>query len=57
MGVWSNRDQFLREEQMTVSQQFVTGSWRYERIVDVDHWIPVRAPERLNTLLLDFLGA
>jgi hypothetical protein len=45
----------LGEDQMIGSQKFVTGPWRYERIDDVGHWIPVEAAARLNALLLDHL--
>ena len=57
MGVWSSGDIALSEAQMTGSQKYVTGPWRYERIEDVGHWIPVQAPDKLNDLLLDFLRA
>jgi pimeloyl-ACP methyl ester carboxylesterase len=56
MGVWSSGDFALTETQMTGSQRFVTGPWRYERLDGIDHWVPVHAPERLNELLVDFLG-
>jgi pimeloyl-ACP methyl ester carboxylesterase len=56
MGVWSSDDFALREAQMTGSQRFVAGPWRYERLDGVDHWVPVHAPERLSELLVDFLG-
>jgi pimeloyl-ACP methyl ester carboxylesterase len=55
MGVWSSGDMALGEAQMTGSDRFVAGPWRYERIEDVSHWIPVYASERLNSLLIDFL--
>ncbi|MGH2687381.1 MAG: alpha/beta fold hydrolase [Actinomycetota bacterium] len=55
MGIWSERDFACSEEAMVATEQFVTGPWRYERIDDVGHWIPVGAPGRLNDLLLDFL--
>jgi len=32
MGVWSSGDMALSEVQMSGSEQFVTGPWRYERI-------------------------
>jgi pimeloyl-ACP methyl ester carboxylesterase len=57
MGVWSSGDFALTEAQMTHSERFVTGPWRYERIDDVDHWVPVHAPDQLNRLLLEFLGS
>lgn len=56
LGVWSAGDVALTEHQMTSSAENVTGPWRYERIDDASHWMPVDAPERLNELLLDFLA-
>lgn len=55
MGVWSSDDPALGEEQMTGSAAMVSGPWRYERIEDIDHWVPVHAAEQLSELLLDFL--
>jgi pimeloyl-ACP methyl ester carboxylesterase len=56
MGVWSDGDRFLTEEQMLGSAAYVAGPWRYERIEDVGHWLPLDAPDAVNALLLDFLG-
>ncbi|WP_375502214.1 alpha/beta fold hydrolase [uncultured Jatrophihabitans sp.] len=56
LGVWSDLDPFLNEAQMTESSRFVDAPWRYERVIGVDHWLPVRAPEQVTGLLLDFLG-
>jgi pimeloyl-ACP methyl ester carboxylesterase len=55
LGVWSTGDPFLTEEQMSRSAAYVGGPWRYE-VLPGGHWIPVQAAERLNVLLLDFLG-
>jgi len=55
MGVWSSGDIALTEAQMTGSKAFVTGSWRYERIDDVGHWMQLEAPDAVNRLLVDFL--
>jgi pimeloyl-ACP methyl ester carboxylesterase len=55
MGIWSARDTALTERQMVNSAQFCKAGWRYERIDGVGHWLPLEAPERLNTLLLDYL--
>ena len=55
MGVWSSGDIALTEEQMTGSERFVNGPWRYERIEGVSHWIPAHAAERLSGLLVDFV--
>jgi pimeloyl-ACP methyl ester carboxylesterase len=30
--------------------------WRYEQIDDASHWIPLDAPDRLNRLLIEWLG-
>ena len=55
MGVWSERDFALTEEQMTQSADDCEAGFRYERVDGVGHWIPIEAPDRLNELLLDFL--
>ena len=56
MGVWSTGDFALTEKQMTGSEQFVDGPWRYERLDGPGHWMQWEAPEEVNGLLLDFLG-
>jgi len=56
MGVWSTGDMALTERQMTGSEQYVDGSWRYERLDGPGHWMQWEAPEKVNGLLLDFLG-
>ena len=55
MGVWSSGDTALVETQMTGSARYVDAEFRYERLEDVSHWIPVDAPDRLNELLIDWL--
>jgi len=57
MGIWSSGDMALTEEQMTGSAAYVTGPWRYERVDGPGHWLQLEAPDVVNTLLLDFLGA
>jgi pimeloyl-ACP methyl ester carboxylesterase len=57
MGVWSDGDRFLTEEQMTASGQFVQGPWRYERLSGPGHWLQLEAPEVISGLLIDFLPA
>jgi pimeloyl-ACP methyl ester carboxylesterase len=56
MGVWSSGDMALSEVQMTGSERFVSGSWRYERIDVASHWIPVYASAQLSALLVEFLA-
>ena len=55
LGVWSSGDVALTEGQMTGSEKYVSGSFRYERIDDAGHWMQLEAPDELNRLLLDFL--
>jgi pimeloyl-ACP methyl ester carboxylesterase len=57
LGIWSSGDFALTEKQMVESGEFVEAPWRYERIDAASHWIPLDAPERLNELLLEWLGA
>jgi pimeloyl-ACP methyl ester carboxylesterase len=56
LGLWSTRDHYLLEEGMLRSSQHVSGPWRYERIDGASHWMQLDAPERVNELLLEFLG-
>jgi pimeloyl-ACP methyl ester carboxylesterase len=57
MGVWSDGDRFLTEAQMTGSQEYVAGSWRYERLSGPGHWLQLEAPAEVSRLLADFLPA
>ena len=34
----------------------VEAEWRYERVEDASHWMQLDQPERVNELLLEFLG-
>jgi pimeloyl-ACP methyl ester carboxylesterase len=56
MGVWSDGDPALGEKQMRDSARYVDAAFRFERIHDADHWLQLTAHERVNRLLLDFLG-
>jgi pimeloyl-ACP methyl ester carboxylesterase len=55
LGVWSDGDLYLDGEQMRASGKLVQAPWRYEEIAGATHWIPLDAPEHLNTLLLSWL--
>lgn len=55
LGVWSTGDHHLLERQMTESERYVSGLWRYERIEGVGHHMQLEAPDAVNALLLDFL--
>lgn len=56
LGLWSSADRYLTEDGMLNSADYVTGPWRYERIEGASHWMQRDRPERINELLLEFLG-
>lgn len=56
MGVWSDRDPVLGEKQMLDSAQHCRVGFRYERLDGAGHWVQLSASDRLNSLLVDFLG-
>jgi pimeloyl-ACP methyl ester carboxylesterase len=56
LGIWSTNDHYLDGERMKMSGRFVKGAWRYEQIEGASHWIPLDAPDRLNHLLIEWLG-
>jgi pimeloyl-ACP methyl ester carboxylesterase len=47
---------YLTEKSMVASESRVTGGWRYERVENASHWLQLDQPERVNALLLEFLG-
>ncbi|MBV8813435.1 MAG: alpha/beta hydrolase [Verrucomicrobia bacterium] len=56
LGIWSTNDHYVDGERMKKSDRFVKGPWRYEQIDGASHWIPLDAPDRLNQLLIEWLG-
>ncbi|AUS77260.1 alpha/beta hydrolase [Actinoalloteichus sp. AHMU CJ021] len=57
LGIWSTGDKAMLEDQMIGSGKYVRGPWRYERVENASHWIPLDAPDEVNRLLLGFLGS
>lgn len=55
LGLWSDGDRFLTEDQMLTSQKYVDGAWRYERLQG-HHWMSLEQPERINQLIIEHLG-
>lgn len=55
LGIWSDGDLYLDGERMRASGQFVTAQWWYEQIDGASHWIPLTAPDKLTSLLLNWL--
>jgi len=56
LHVWSTGDPALSRFGAEATGRHVEGPYRFEVFEDVSHWIPEHAPERLNPLLLEFLG-
>lgn len=54
MGVWSTGDRFLTERSMSGTEDYVAGTWRYERVEEAGHWLQLDRPEKVNELLLSF---
>ena len=52
LGIWSDGDAYLDEEQMVLSETFVKAPWRYERIDGASHWVPLDEPEWLAQQML-----
>jgi pimeloyl-ACP methyl ester carboxylesterase len=57
VGIYSDGDIFLTEAQMRNSEQFCDAGWKYILVEGANHWLPLDAPERVNTLLLEHLSA
>ena len=55
VGVWSDGDTFLIENQMRSSERYCDAGFRYFRIAGANHWLQLTASEKLNPLLLQFL--
>lgn len=56
LGIWSDGDTYLWEQQMTGSAQWMTAPWRYARITGASHWFMLDKPARTNTLILEWLA-
>lgn len=55
MGIWSDGDFALGEEQMQASADQCANGFRYERVEGSGHWIPLEKPNEVVRLLVDFL--
>ena len=55
--VWSDGDSAIGREAASACGQHVDGPFRFEVVEGVDHWIPEKAPDRLNALLLEHLAS
>ena len=55
LGIWGSEDFAMSESQMQNSGKYINGTWQYERIDGAGHWLSTQVPNRINTLLLNFL--
>lgn len=56
VGIYSDGDIFLTEAQMRKSEPFCDAGWKYIRVEGANHWLQLDAPERVNSLLLQYLA-
>jgi pimeloyl-ACP methyl ester carboxylesterase len=54
LGVWSDRDHFLAEDQMRGSERRMAAPWRYERVRNAGHWLPLEQPDRVAELAVEW---
>lgn len=56
LGIWSSGDVYLPEEPMKRAGEFMAAEWRYERLEEGSHWVPLDQPDKVNRLVLDWLN-
>ncbi len=48
LGIYSTGDVALTEKQMVDSKKYMNADWKYVRIENSTHWIPLEQPEQLS---------
>ncbi|TVQ37228.1 MAG: alpha/beta hydrolase [Geminicoccaceae bacterium] len=56
LGLYSDQDIALAEDQMTGSAAYVEAPWRYVRLEGVGHWLQIEAAAAINRELIDWFG-
>jgi pimeloyl-ACP methyl ester carboxylesterase len=54
LGIWSSGDFALTEQQMTTSESYCDDGFRYVRLDDVGHWIPLEAASSVSREIVNF---
>ncbi|MBA3994998.1 MAG: hypothetical protein C0469_15875 [Cyanobacteria bacterium DS2.3.42] len=54
LGIYSTGDVALIEKQMVDSAKYMTADWKYVRIENSTHWIPLDQPERLSKEIVEW---
>ncbi len=57
MIIWGEADAYMSPLLLDRSIEKVDGPVRVERLPGVSHWVQQEAPDRVNELLVDFLGS
>lgn len=57
MIIWGEADSNMGTALLERSAQTVTGPLRVERLPGVSHWVQQEVPDRVSSLLIDFLGS
>lgn len=55
LGIWSDGDSFLLEQQMLFSANF-TENFTYKKIKNAGHWMMLDKPNVLNAMILKFIS-
>jgi pimeloyl-ACP methyl ester carboxylesterase len=55
LGVWSTLDDYLGEEQVKLSTD-LSSNFTYKKLEGAGHWMMLDKPNKLNTILLNFLN-
>ena len=56
LGIWSDGDEFLWEEQVKDSGRYIAAEWRYEKIAGASHWPMLDRPAEMSRSLIDWIG-
>ena len=56
MIIWGEADAYMDTVLLERSAATVTGPLRVERLPGVSHWVQEEVPDRVNELMIDFLG-
>lgn len=54
LGIYSTDDVALTEKQMVDSENYMKAEWKYVRIENSTHWIPLEQPEKLSSEIVDW---
>ncbi len=57
LGIYSTGDVALTEKQMVDSEKYMKAEWKYVRIENSTHWIPLDQPDTLSAEIVDWCRA